>query len=182
MSGNIEDRLRDLGRQPALLPPAGLEAKVLAAMAAESRRRQGRLPLRAAAAFLLLGAGALLGLLAINGPQSEDPVDTAGTVAAADTAAAAAARDAAYRDLVSENARLERVLYQLPPPRRVMRVSTAGTIVGLENRIALIDTQLLRTADEAESPEYRTALMRDRVEVMNALVNVRYAQSRAFSF
>ena len=90
--------------------------------------------------------------------------------------------DAVYLDLAEQSMRLEAVLAVLPPPRRVMRAGTASTIVGLEDRIALIDAQLIRTRNESLPREYREALMRDRVEVMNALVNVRYAQSRAFIF
>ena len=63
-----------------------------------------------------------------------------------------------------------------------MRVSTAGTIAGLEQQIAQIDEALWVANDQASSPEYRVTLMRDRVDTMNALLNVRYSQSRAFSY
>jgi hypothetical protein len=87
----------------------------------------------------------------------------------------------AYVDLLMRSADLEQLLAMLPQ-RQVMRASTAGTIVGLEQKIELIDAALMPSGDVAVAPEYRVTLMRDRVETMNALVNVRYAQSLAFNF
>jgi hypothetical protein len=84
--------------------------------------------------------------------------------------------------LTVESMRLEQILQTLPPPRRVMRVGTAGTIVGLEDRLAVIDAALVDAGAGTPPPQYRNALLLDRVEVMNALVNVRYAQSQAFTF
>jgi hypothetical protein len=70
----------------------------------------------------------------------------------------------------------------LPAQRNVMRAGTAGTIATLEDRIARIDAELTLAAAAGAKNEYRTALWRDRVDVMNALVQVRYVNSQAFVF
>ncbi len=204
MSGHSEDRLTALDELPVLEPPAGREAATLAAMAAAAKaqgryrpaaaRAHGRYRLAAAAGLVvLIGAAAWLSL---STPEDEAPANPDATLAAtagmdgaidagsagANEADAAAAADEYYFELLAEAALLEQVLYELPPPRRVIRVSTAGTIAGLEDRIALLDAELIRATVESDAPEYRTALLRERVDAMSALVNVRYAQSRAFRF
>lgn len=180
MSGRIEDRLKELNRLPDGELPAALERRTLAAMAEASTRRGARHFTRAAASIGVIAATALIALFALD---LEEPADAPETAAVdAPDAPETAAADALYYDLLAESALLEELLDELPPPRRVMRVSTAGTIVGLEERIALIDAALDRADAGSGPPEFRTALMRDRVDVMHALVNVRYAQSRAFNY
>ena len=78
--------------------------------------------------------------------------------------------------LVAESARLERTLVALPRFDGVVRVGTASTIAGLEDHIAWIDAEL--SAGEAFDADlvFREALWRERVDVMNALIDVQYAQ------
>jgi hypothetical protein len=88
----------------------------------------------------------------------------------------------AYASLIAESVRLERMLGQLRGPPRVMSAGTAGTIAGLEDRIALVDEQLTFAAGRNVDPRQRAALWRERVDVMNALLQVRYAQSEGNVF
>jgi len=189
MSGRFEDRLKVLGALPALDPPPHLESATLAAMAdaASASHRGPRQLARAAVWIAAFGVGALLAVFALDfergatGPAADPAAaGTASPEATADQAYASA--DEIYWLLAAQSEWLEQVLAAIPEQRRVIRVGTAATAVGLENGLARIDAELARAASEAVPPEYRTLLMRDRVEVMNALVNVRYAQSRAFSF
>jgi hypothetical protein len=84
--------------------------------------------------------------------------------------------------LVQESARLERELARMPRQRPMMKARTASTIVGLEDRIAFIDAQLmLGAAQDMEMPA-REALWEERVELMNALLHVRYAQAQQIGF
>jgi len=172
MSGRFEDRLSELKALPVLEPRQELEPAVLAAMSRAAATRQsrsyGRYLARVAALVMAIGAGALLALWTTD---YQEP---------APSAPVAEEAEPTYFELVQQTAQLEELLALMPAPRRAMRAGTASTIVGLEDRIALIDV-VLESSDAAE-PEYREALMRDRVEIMNALVNVRYAQSRAFVF
>lgn len=174
MSRRIEDSLKDLKTLPTLEPPANLESTTLAAMAsAAAATRPSSVDhrfARAAGWIAVIGLGALLTLSSLN---IDDPVAPAPATASSD--------ETLYR-LAEQSMLLEEVLAALPESRRVMRADTASTIVGLEDRIALIDAALYSAEVDAGPAEYREALMRDRVEMMNALVNVRYAQSRAFIF
>ena len=167
MSGRIENRLKELRSLPALQPPANLEAATLDAMTRASTAQRPRPMLMAAAWAAVIGAAALLAVLATDPGPADDPV--------------AMETDLLVQELAAQSVYLERMLVSLPQ-RRIMRVSTAGTIAGLEDQIVLIDAELYRASMEAEPPEYRAALLRERNDVMNALVNVRYAQSVAFNY
>jgi hypothetical protein len=175
MPGHLEHRLETLKSLPELVPPADLEQATLAAMAkaAARRRRHGAVGYfaRAASWVVAIGVGAWIGAWVMSNDEPVAEPQRSRT-------------DDVYFQLAEQSMLLEEVLAVMPPPRRVIRAETASTIVGLENRIAWIDAALYRTETETEAapPEYRVALMRDRVEVMNALVHVRYAQSRAFIF
>lgn len=74
----------------------------------------------------------------------------------------------------AENARLEMLLAALPE-MRVMRGSTAFTVAELEDRLAFVDDRLSRITLEPNAPEHAERLWRERVELMNSLVQVRYA-------
>ena len=87
-----------------------------------------------------------------------------------------------YLVLVEQSARLERALFTLPAQRPVMSASTAGTIASLEDRITLIDAGLTQATIVGAEFGEREELWRQRVDVMNALFQVRYAQSQVFDF
>jgi hypothetical protein len=76
----------------------------------------------------------------------------------------------------AENARLEHLLATLPE-RRIMRGSTAFTVAELEDRLALLDDRLTRVTLEPNAPERSERLWRQRAQVMNSLVQVRYADA-----
>jgi hypothetical protein len=76
----------------------------------------------------------------------------------------------------AESERLEQLLARLPE-RRAMRGSTAFTVAELEDRLALVDDRLSRVALEPNAPERAERLWRERVEVLNSLVQVRYADA-----
>jgi hypothetical protein len=169
MSGRIEDCLKELRTLPEIEPPAGLEHRTVDAMAAVSVAHKHRRFARAATWIVAIGVGILLATVTLKPEEPVEPDD------------ASLAAEQLYIQWSQESQRLEQILAELPQ-RRVMRVSTAGTIAGLEDQIALIDAQLTRADGGTIAPAYRAALMRNRVDVMSALVNVRYAQSRAFNF
>jgi hypothetical protein len=74
----------------------------------------------------------------------------------------------------AQNAKLEALLASLPEVR-VMRGSTAFTVSQLEDRLAFVDDRLSRITLEPNAPEHAERLWRERVELMNSLVQVRYA-------
>ncbi len=85
---------------------------------------------------------------------------------------------ASYPELVQESARLDRALRRLPYQRPMMSAETATTIAGLEDRIALIDEQITYSNARGVPQPQRVALWGERVDLMNALVHVRYAQAQ----
>lgn len=89
---------------------------------------------------------------------------------------AAPTRPPAYAALIEESARLEQLLMRLHPRPRRMNAATAITIADLEDRVAVLDEQLSFAAAAGVDERQRRALWRERVDVMNALVQVRYAQ------
>lgn len=156
--------LKDWGARLSALAqfeaPAGGWQAVLAAREAREARLDRRWPLALAAAVLVATAGLAVWL------QSAQRALVAGAAPPAVVAAGARA----------ENARLERILAQLPE-RRSMRGSTAFTVAELEDRLALLDDRLSRVALEPNAPERSERLWRERVNVLYSLVQVRYADA-----
>jgi hypothetical protein len=173
MHPRTEDLLR-LRELPELAPPPGVFERALAVQQARTAGR--RLRYRAAAA---VAATAVVGTLAYFATQDAPPRPT---LVVADRPAPESPRPAAlsYAPLAAESARLERLLAELPAPRPLMMGSTASTIVGLEDRIAAVDAQLSYAAARDLASPYREALWGERVELMNALVHVRFAQIEAY--
>ena len=85
------------------------------------------------------------------------------------------------QQLLARSQRLEQALRALPR-QRVMRAGTAWTITELEDRIALVDYQLTYGNQLGLTPEQSRQLLQNRVDLMNSLVRVRYAQVRRAEF
>jgi len=143
--------------------PAGGWAAVRCARRQRESRASRALPIAVAAAVAALAAG--LGWW-LQDTQRE--LSLAATQEAPVALASAAVR--------AENARLEELLATLPE-RRVMRGRTAFTVAELEDRLALLDDRLSRVTLEPNAPERAERLWRQRVDVMNSLVQVRYADA-----
>ena len=83
--------------------------------------------------------------------------------------------DDTIQSLVSRSQRLEAVLNTLPPRPTVERAATSAAIDDLQTRIQILDQQLSAAAND---DRYRTQrLWSARVELMNSLVYVRYAEA-----
>ena len=83
--------------------------------------------------------------------------------------------------LMVQSQQLERNLRDVPNQPRVMRASTAATMVQIEDRIALIDYQLNYPGSEMTAEQHRF-YWQERVRLMNVLLQLRYAQARKASF
>lgn len=173
----VRSALRDL---PDLSPPDAVWQRVALDLDADDARRV-RLPLRFAAGAFIAAAALFTGLELVT--PSTPPEQTAAVTQ--DHGVRPPARPIysptliAYRE---ESERLERLLARIPYQRPIMSARTASTIVSLEDRIAYIDAQLtLGSAFDMEMPE-REVLWGERVELMNALVHLRYAQAQRTGF
>ena len=153
-----------LAALPDFEPPADAWRAILDAHRLRGSNASPRWPLALAAAFLAAAAG----LPFLLQPAAREPVSVIGH--ASDPASPATAA------IQAQNTRLESLLAALPE-RRAMRGSTAFTVSQLEDRLVLVDDRLSRIALEPNAPEFSERLWRQRVELMNSLVQVRYADA-----
>ena len=79
-------------------------------------------------------------------------------------------------ELVARSQQLEGLLQKLPVRPRIERVSTAAMIDTIEERIQWLDFQLSDARDSGLNEEQTRRLWRERVELMDSLVKVRYAE------
>ena len=80
-------------------------------------------------------------------------------------------------ELVAQSQQLEQLLRILPQRPRIERVSTAATIDTIEQRIQWLDFQLTNVLDTDLNEAQSRQLWRERVELMDSLVKVRYAEA-----
>ncbi|MBL8268909.1 hypothetical protein [Steroidobacter sp.] len=85
-------------------------------------------------------------------------------------------------ELVAQSQELEQLLRKLPDRPRIERVSTAATIDTIEQRIQWLDFQLSSAPEGDLSEAQSRQLWRERVELMDSLVKVRYAEAGALWF
>lgn len=86
-------------------------------------------------------------------------------------------------ELVAQSQQLEQLLQILPERPRIERVSTAATIDTIEQRIQWLDFQMSYASDGDLNEEQSRQLWRERVELMDSLVKVRYSEAgRSLSF
>jgi len=98
------------------------------------------------------------------------------------SAPAPAATTPHVAELVAQSQQLEQLLQILPERPRIERVSTAATIDTIEQRIQWLDFQL-SNAPESDLDEVQARqLWRERVELMDSLVKIRYAEAGSLSF
>ncbi|MGI9203886.1 MAG: hypothetical protein ACR2Q3_07745 [Woeseiaceae bacterium] len=83
--------------------------------------------------------------------------------------------------LMVRSRQIERDLRALPGQPSLVRASTAATIVELEDRIAAIDYRLNHPAIRM-SPAEAEIYWRERVRLMNSLLNLRRAQAQRMAF
>jgi hypothetical protein len=136
-----------------------------------------RVGLAAAAAALIT-----LGVIAVIAQHGDKRTDER-TVHAPKVLNTQVSSDMPHLDeLVAQSQQLEQILQILPQRPRVERVSTAATIDTIEQRIAWLDFQLSSTSDWDLSEEQSRRLWRERVELMDSLVKVRYAEAGSLWF
>ncbi len=88
---------------------------------------------------------------------------------------AAPARSDRLDRLLAENARLDAILADLPS-RSTTRAGTGYAVAALEDTLAVVDDQLSAVSFEPHAPEVAEQLWQERVNLMNSLVQVRYAR------
>ena len=84
--------------------------------------------------------------------------------------------------LVARSQELEDLLQALPARPMIERVSTVATIDTIEQRIQWLDFQLSYAPEGSFDDAQSQRLWRERVELMDSLVKVRYAEAGRLSF
>jgi len=132
------------------------------------------------AGSLAAGFAVAVGLALFNG--STPRVSDAARTPAADARDRPAPAPRAVAALMEESKRLESLLATMPAEPRVVRAGTVLTADNLEDRIAWVDLAL--DARDANGVDATAAvpLWRQRVDLLNSLVAVRYAQARTASY
>ena len=87
----------------------------------------------------------------------------------------------ALNALMVQSRQIERNLRALPEQPSVVRASTAATIFELEDQVAAID-YLLNHPELQLSPDQQEKYWRERVRLMNSLLQLRAAQAQRVSF
>ena len=185
-----------LCKLPSQAPGQDLWPSILARLEAERAEKyspfhRSRTGIAMAASVLLMVSLPLLMIFHFNQETvfSAPPPEVAGTerpafdavsVPAADPDPLAGA-DARLAELMDHSVLLEAALRALPERPGVMRASTAETIMGLEDGVALIDYQLNQEARQPSASNSRLLWQR-RVDLMNSLVNVRYAEVQPVAY
>lgn len=147
------DRLRDrIGRAQAAAPP---------------RRGNGLVAIAASCAMLAVVAGLLL----------REPPDDPRLAAAPQAAAGPDARPT-IAELRDRSRVLEEVLAALPARPAVERAGTAVPIDALQAQVQWVDHQLAVSGATHAKPEVTERLWRERVEIMNTLVQLRYVEAQ----
>lgn len=138
-------------------------------------------PLRGAIAATVASVAILLVMRAPEAPEAP-PASTVAEVptVAPDGELTRGLVAPTFASLVAESARLERQLNQIGYRPRLINAGTAATIAGLQDEIEMIDAQLMYT--RALEPIQAEALWRTRVDLMNALLKVRYAHAQRSGF
>ena len=161
----LKNELRQL---PSYEPPKHAWASIRSQMERLPPRRPNRAPLVALAASIAL---AVLVLPLLHRTPILVPPDTsvsAGQLPGDDHDGLGA--------LMQRSQRLEAVLQVLPRRPQVELAGTSATIDELQNRIQLVDHQLSTASADQPGADARR-LWSARVELMNSLVHVRYAEA-----
>ncbi len=170
---SVRQTQRRLASLPQLEPPQDSWTKIQSALHAPSRASRSGVWYAAAAASV-----AVLVILIINERPAEQTPEAASSPSLAENARA----NEGIVALIEQSRHLDLVLQGLPDRPRVERVAMAATLDSIEDRIQWLDMQLTY-ASAVELDDARTeTLWRERVDLMDSLVKVRYAQAGRASF
>jgi len=176
----VRERLHEL---PQLDPPGSSWERIQAEL--ERSRTSKRSPLAGHAVAAAVVVGLALTLVAgIVARRHAAPPDAASQAVSASALGVSNDSDDAKHvaDLVAQSQHLDDLLQALPERPRIERVSTAATIDTIEERIQWLDFRLSAQPEPQLSDAQARRLWRERVELMDSLVKVRYAEAGRASF
>jgi hypothetical protein len=171
---NARNRLREL---PQFDAPPDTWSRISRRVARPGERigRANRMAVAVAAAVGLLTVMMLV--IRDDGPQTAAVAERESAQAQVD-----APPEAPVAALIAQSQELEQLLHALPQRPLIERVSTAATLDTIEQRIQWLDFQLSYAPDGSFDDAQAQRLWRERVELMDSLVKVRYAEAKRTSF
>jgi hypothetical protein len=175
------DALRNL---PLLDAPDAAWQRIQTALDDSSKpdsdsHKTGRDRRRAIAAFAVAASAAVVALLLVTRVGNE-PTEPAPRITPTVEPVAPQTNDT-MAQLIEQSRELDALLQALPERPRVERVAMAATLDTIEDRIQWLDFQLSSGDGELDETQ-GNRLWRERVELMDSLVKVRYAQTGSASF
>ena len=170
---------RGLGRLPETMPPRDVWIRIREQAEAEGllRRPSARRHMKWYAG-VGIAAAALMAAVMMPGMQQQvsDPINV---VPQGETSNSTILSNLTV--LQAQSRQLERDLRSLPAEPRVARAGTVATISEIEDRIAAIDYQLNDPSTLMADGD-REIFWRERVRLMNLLLQLRYAQAQRAAF
>lgn len=167
---SCQEELDRLGRRiaalralPARRPPRDRWPVVRERMRAE-RRQRGLIRVGWSGFAVAAGLAMAIGLPRWEGPGAEEPAQVQ------------------LEELVDQSRELEQALANYGPDGRVMSARAAGVIAELEDRIAAVDAGILRLMRSGARRDELIDLWRDRVRLMDVLVNTHVTRAAYVGF
>lgn len=176
-----------LGELPETMPPREVWQRIELQARAEGLLKQAGLPAQAKwFAGAGLAAAVVLAVIILPNAVNQDDVPTVVSDEVFPTVPKYSPESSpggyqAINALMVRSQVLERDLRSLPKEPRVQRAGTTATISDLQDRIAAIDYQL-NDANSSMTPEQQVVFWRERVRLMDLLVQLRYAQTQRMVF
>ncbi|HEU5218592.1 MAG TPA: hypothetical protein VFU23_08025 [Gemmatimonadales bacterium] len=166
----LDQRVARLRALPALKPSRNRFAEIREATRADRNRRRWRL--------VTVGGFAVAASLALAVVLTRKPSD------AADPAARQLAEQQELDSIIASSRSLEGTIQAYNPDQRVTDGRTAVVAASLEDRLARVDDQLqlVDMMDQSTRREAALRLWRERVGLLNALVDVHVTRARAVGF
>lgn len=162
---SMRERLRSL---PSLEPPTQAWRQIQQELAEAPARRRPRRPAAIVAALVT----ATVALLILNRRGEDERIATQ----------ASATHEAAVMDaLIAQSRELEQLLRALPDRPASERASTAATLDTLEERIQWLDFHISYAPPDGFDEAQARRLWQERVDLMDSLVKVRYAEAQRTS-
>lgn len=169
----MQDRLQAL-EMPE--PPAAAWDQIRARVPDDRAARGRRIAFATAAAIASL---AILTGLWLRQPDSRGAVEIAKR---AGEEIVPQASEVSFDHLVAQSRELDELLSYLPARPAVERVAVAATIDTIEQRVQWLDQQLTYAPAAGLDDSSTYQLWRERVDLMDSLVKVRYAEGGPLSF
>jgi hypothetical protein len=166
----LDQRVARLRALPALQPSRNRFAEIRAGARASRRRRQ----------WVVFSAGGI----AVAASLALAVVLTRGPGGSADGTAQQMAEQQELDSIIASSRSLEGTIQAYNPDQRVTDGRTASVAASLEDRLARVDDQLqlVDMMDQSMRKEAALRLWRERVGLLNALVDVRATRARAVGF